>query len=137
MSWSSGVAALWVLDSGLSSAAAVETLKSSNFESLFECRSGFYRAQSYSFLPLSPESLYRYVLCRLLYRGDWRVAKSLLRSQLSGGGAEQRLGKATYDIFPLVSTVSEAPAFTESTRARFLILSLAASMLQMDEWQVC
>jgi hypothetical protein len=148
--WSGGAAALWMLDSGLHVSGALSAIGAARFECFFESRSGAYRTQTPYFLPFAPETLFRYVVCRLLYKGDWRSAKALLQTQLSAGGADGRLGRASLDVCPLLLSAEGQGggegqgegqgqgqgARLSASRGRFLVLSLAVAMLQLDEWQV-
>lgn len=134
--WSSGIAALWLIDAAYPTADAMEILKFHNFEALFQCRSGAFRVQNSAFLPIPPETLFRYVLCRFLHQGNWKAAKELLQSQTSSGGTLGRMGETTYDISPLISSQENRSQFNGSSRARCFILSLGMAMLQLDEWQI-
>lgn len=134
-SWSQSVAAIWMIESGFSTTVSIQVLQSYSFESFFESSSAIYRMQSSCFLPISPEVLFRYVLHRFLFRGDWKSAKSLLRSQTSAGGTAGGLGIETYDLTPLLLSPENKLNFGPSSRARCIILTLGLAMLQLDEWQ--
>ena len=134
--WSSGTATVWMIESGFPTSRSVQTLQTFSFEAFFESRSGAYRIQSECFLPISPEVLFRYVLCRFLYKGDWKSAKALVQSQTSAGGTEGRLGEETYDLSPLLLSEENKSRFSTTSRSRCLILTLGLSMLQRDEWQI-